>query len=399
MNKRNERSDVGIPWHVWGCITIAFLIPTFKKYVPGFIGLLAIYCIAFAIKRKRIYFRQTHFTMLLMAGLFALLILGIVGSRHVDVVKMETEIKLSFIAFPLIAWLLPVLSRKNFDKIAAAFVTGCLLFIPIALGYGLYRSFQHNDFAYLSYEKLGMNYHPTYAATYQCLSLFILLVLAEKQNWIFNKKFLHIASIIITSLFISLLASKAGIITGFCVIALAMIFGYSNAFGRIRSFSLGFISILVLAGGTLVFPASSARMEAMVGDIESEPSKNPIVHQARSSTELRKVTWSAAIEVIRAHPMGAGTGETQYRLNEIYEREGQYYASQRNLNTHNQFLQTGAEHGWPGILLLVTLIISQIIGMAKMKNNIMLCLIGICVLNFLFESLFQLGWPLQNPNQ
>ncbi len=386
MSKHNERNDSGIPWHAWGCMAIAFLIPTFKKYVPGFIGLLAIYCIVFAIRRKRIYFKYTHFSMLLMACLFILLVIGIASSGHLDVARMEVEIKLSFIAFPIIAWLLPVLSRKNFDKIAKTFVNGCLLFAFSALIYGCYRSIHANDFAYLSYEELSINYHPTYAATYQCLSLFILLVMAEKKHWILGQKILHITFIIVTSFFISLLASKAGIITGLCVVILAMIYGYSNAFGRVRSFSLGIVSALVLVGGTYMFPASSARVEAMVEDIESDSPEGTSAQEAKSSTELRKVTWSAALQVIREHPLGAGTGETQYRLNEIYEQTGQGYAARRNLNAHNQFLQTGAEHGWAGMILLTALMIFQVIGMARMRNNIMLCVIGICLLNFLFES-------------
>jgi hypothetical protein len=381
-----DRSDSGIPWHAWGCIAIAFLIPTFKKFVPGIIGLLAIYCIVFAIRRRRTYFRQTHPSMIIMALFFLILLAGTALTDHPDVARMEIEIKFSLIAFPIISWMLPVLSRKNFDKIASAFTYGCLIFIPSALAYGIYRSVKFEDYAYLSYEQLSINYHPTYAATYQCLSLFILLSRAATQDWLMHNRFLHYTGIILTTVFISLLASKAGIITAICAIALALICYGTKSADRLRIRTLSLISAFALIACSMLFPASSARIEAMVENLESGTSEVVVEREARSSTELRKVTWSAALEVLRTHPLGAGTGNTQFLLNSIYEREGQKYAAQKNLNTHNQFLQSGAEHGWPGILILILLLSLQITGILRLRNNIMLCIIGICVLNFLFES-------------
>jgi O-antigen ligase len=367
-------------------MAVAFLIPTFKKFVPGFIGLLALYCIVFAVRRHRTYFRQTHPSMIIMALYFLILITGAFFTDHPDVARMEIEIKFSLIAFPVISWMLPVLSRKNFDKIATAFVNGCLLFIPAALAYGIYRSVKLEDASYLSYEQLSINYHPTYAATYQCLSLFVLLSRAASRRWLLDSRLLHYTGIILTAIFISLLASKAGIITALCAIVLALIYYGAKPGERLRVWMMSAISAVVLIACAMIFPASSARIGAMVENLESEASLPAETGEARSSTELRKVTWSAAMEVLSNHPFGAGTGNTQFLLNAIYERDGQNYAAQKNLNTHNQFLQTGAEHGWPGILTLCALMILQIAGMFRLRNNVMLCIIGICALNFLFES-------------
>lgn len=390
MKRSKLNIDTGIPWHVWGCMAIAFLIPTFKKYVPGFIALLAIYCIAFAIRKRKIYFRQTHSSMLLMAGLFVILLAGITTTAHPDVAHMETEIKLSFIAFPLIAWMLPVLSRKNAERIFDAFIAGCLLFIPAAIIYGIYRSLHYQDLAYLSYEQLGINYHPTYAAAYQSLSLFILLLRAQNHNWILRNQYLHFAAILITSFFISLLASKAGILSAAVVISFALFIGIKKAQNKTNTIVQSAVALAVLVSGMYFLPASSARIEAMVEDLDTpEQTVTNEKHEARSSTELRKITWSAAFEIMQKNPLGAGTGNTQFLLNEIYLREGEHYAAKRNLNTHNQFLQTGAEHGWPGFIILIALIATQLIGVIRLRHNIIFCVIALCALNFLFESFLE----------
>jgi O-antigen ligase len=390
MRKTNLIPEYGIPWHAWGCMAIAFLIPTFKRYVPGYIALLAIYCIAFAIRKRKIYFTQTHPTMLLMAAMFLTLVAGIAATSHPDVAQMETEIKLSFIAFPIISWLLPVISRKNAERIFNAFVAGCLVFMLAAIGYGVYRTIQHQSFAYLSYEQLSINYHPTYAAAYQSLSLFILLLRAQRQKWILSNSKLHYSAILITAFFISLLASKAGILSAALVIGYALIIGIKKTQNRSTVIFQCLLSAGILFGSMYLLPASAARVEAMVNDLDTKtPTITNEKTEAKSSTELRKITWSAAFEVMRKNPLGAGTGNTQFLLNEIYEREGEQYAAQRNLNTHNQFLQTGAEHGWPGFFILLALILSQLVGVLRLQHNIIFCVIALCAFNFLFESFLE----------
>ncbi|MEZ4799535.1 MAG: hypothetical protein R2809_07135 [Flavobacteriales bacterium] len=70
--------------------------------------------------------------------------------------------------------------------------------------------------------------------------------------------------------------------------------------------------------------AIAQRIEQAAGDVSAgrigplDPQKHT------SSTELRKVTWSAAIQVMQEKTLGAGVGSTSKALNKIYESKGQY---------------------------------------------------------------------------
>jgi O-antigen ligase len=84
-----------------------------------------------------------------------------------------------------------------------------------------------------------------------------------------------------------------------------------------------------------------------------------------------------------------GTGNTESELISIYLQANENYAAERKLNAHNQFLQAGAEHGWPGILLLLACMLLLLFNALKWKNIIMLNFVLLCSMNFLFESFLE----------
>ena len=86
----------------------------------------------------------------------------------------------------------------------------------------------------------------------------------------------------------------------------------------------------------------------------------------RSESGLRR--WRAAVRaawrcgvprstLLLTHPLGVGTGDVTDELQKVYERDGIDYAQDRRLNPHNQWLQAGVAFGWPGILMVFSLIL------------------------------------------
>ena len=88
----------------------------------------------------------------------------------------ELEIKASMLVFPMLAFMTPRLTRDQVYKIINAFVFGCLIFLVFSVGYGIYRAHLFDSREYLTYSNLGIIYHPTYMALYQCLALSWLLL-------------------------------------------------------------------------------------------------------------------------------------------------------------------------------------------------------------------------------
>jgi O-antigen ligase len=141
----------------------------------------------------------------------------------------------------------------------------------------------------------------------------------------------------------------------------------------------------------LVLPTSSDRVKDAVADIRqsehSETNSDSTVAEHTSSTSMRLITWSASWSLLCENPFGTGTGDTQPQLNTLYEQKGEHYAALRQFNAHNQFLQTGAEIGWPGLAaLLIILVAVWIIGRSEPTAQLF---VWLCALNFLFESFLE----------
>ncbi len=397
-----------MPWHAWGCMAIAFAIPVSKKIVPGFIVLLGIYVVVYFLRRKRFHKPNFKTPLLLLGALFILHVFGLLRSEHVQAGINEIGIKLSLLAFPLIAWLMPPLNVRQTKNILLSFVYGCLIFIPIAVGYGIFRSFQHDNFSWLSYEKLGIYFHPTYAATYQAMAFFILMREAVFQNFIFNKMKVHYLFCGVMLVFISMLASKAGLIAA--IISIMMIawlfFKKKNRIAPALVVAITSISVLFIS--TWIAPETSMRVEAAISDFEDDAEESPITQNnnspkpvspsdslaqsvafAKSSTQLRLVTWSASKEILIEHPLGSGTGDTKYDLIQKYEERGESYAAQKKLNAHNQFLQYGAELGWIGLSILSAIVVILLHRGFKPRNVVLLNFTLLCAMNFLFESFLE----------
>lgn len=382
-----------MPWHLWGCMAIAFLIPFAKKFVPGFIGLLGIYVIVYAIKRKRLHIPAFNLPNVLLLGIFLLHVIGLLWSDHRDDGMDEIGIKLSYAVFPIIAWLMPPLRIRQTTVVMHWFLFGSLAFIPLALGYGIYRSAIHQDIAWLTYQQLGIYLHPTYAATYMAFALLILW--RSEMNAVRplrKSSFSYVAGILIL-IFISMLASKAGFIAALMVIILGSYYTYQKRKILRDAILHGILATLILGISAWLAPGSITRVEAAMHDLENQhevATENSFVHvEAKSSTELRLVSWKASSSILMEKPFGAGTGETQFDINEKYLLAGEQYAAEKNLNAHNQFLQAGAEHGWLGISLLIGLMLVIFLRSLRSKNQLMLAFITLCGMNFLFESFLE----------
>jgi hypothetical protein len=65
---------------------------------------------------------------------------------------------------------------------------------------------------------------------------------------------------------------------------------------------------------------------------------------------------------------------------------GESYASEKQLNCHNQFLQVTCEHGWPALILLLTGMTMLAYRAWKQRNLLFAAFLSICAMNFMFES-------------
>lgn len=375
------------------CIcAVAFMIPFAKKFVPGLLILLALFIIIRGIKSRHFKIDKSDTPLILSACIFILHLAGMIYSEHRVDGWNEIGIKSSYILFPVLAFMSPVISRNQKEKTILWFVYGCLAFIILATGYGLYRSITLNDFGYLSYQQLGIYFHPSYAATYQALTLFILLQHASLKQFLFNRKWFHYTALFLVVLFISMLASKAGLIAVLISISAGIFIFLKNKQSKLHTFGLAALLAIFSLASFRLLPGAGARLESAVNDVEV-----PAIHNvetaektvAYSSTALRLVTWKASWQLIKTNPLGVGTGDTTPELVKQYDALGETYAAEKNLNAHNQFLQMGAEHGWPAMLLIIGLLVVATFNSYKNKQWIFVVFLALLGMNMLFESFLE----------
>ncbi len=369
------------------CMWIAFFIPLHKKTVTFLIGLFVMYTIIYFIRRKSTLSWVFQPAMFFSALLYTMLFVSAFNSSFPEVAWKELEFKASMFVFPLLALLHPGLSKNELYRIFNAFTTGTLLFALVALSYGIYRVNQYGSLDYLTYSKLGIVFHPTYMAVYQSLALLWILMRGVRQDYFFSIKWIHWIAGGFTVLFISMLASKAGIISaGICIFLAG--FAAHRRYIIPRHYILVCLSSLVFLFATsMLLPLTASRFERSAKDIATSPvgENSP----AYSSTELRKVTWAASFEVLRENPFGLGAGNVGAKLEELYERDGETYAAEHQLNTHNQFLQIAAELGWPGLLLMILIFLLTFVQSIKSGTFIFPAFILVTGVNCLFESMLE----------
>ncbi|MCB9194095.1 MAG: hypothetical protein H6597_06135, partial [Flavobacteriales bacterium] len=72
-----------------------------------------------------------------------------------------------------------------------------------------------------------------------------------------------------------------------------------------------------------------------------------------------------------------------------YEAKGASAAAERNLNSHDQFLQGGVALGWAGMLLTLLLAIVPLVRAWRLRNMPLLLFMVLFIVNALVESVLE----------
>ena len=376
-------------WHYNFCLLIAFLLPLHKRYVPGVIGLYFLYCLFYSLKNRFINRKLDIQLLVFPIALYALMLAGFWTTNDLETASKELEYKASMIVFPILVLFTPVFSKEEVRKMIRAFVGGCFLFAIIAIGYGLYRASIFDSREYLTYSQLGIYFHPTYMALYQSLALFWLVSQGVKRTYFFGSFYFHLLVTFFVIIFIVMLASKAGILSAVVAMLWELWIVYRRKWNMRRGLYWVLSSIFLLGFLTYALPLTSQRIDQSVSDMKANDQGVEEKQEARSSTELRRVTWGSSIELMRSNPLGVGIGNVSASLNAEYEKAGEYYALEKKLNSHNQFLQLGVELGWAGFILFFIFCLVLILKALRSGSIFFMAFVGLSLLNFLFESFLE----------
>lgn len=377
------------PWNErvfeWLTILLAFCLPVYKKIMP----LIILLWIIFAMTRAT--WKHLKPGVATVAGIGVYYLLNLIWAFHGffrEEAFFSLEVKASFLIFPLVFLFhrpFPMLLRM---RALLAFVWGSLAFVAGSLIWATTEFVTTLDPLVFTYSQLALWFHPTYLAVYLSFSLLITGWLDVKSVHLWgSRKFHHFAEILMV-LYIGLLASKAGYISAMMAILFVGLFWYRR---RRTSFATIYVvaGIVLLAATVYFSPKSQSRIREMVQTPTEQPIQKNEKTYATGSTSMRLVAWSASLELLMEHPLGVGTGDVTPELVRIYEREGETKVAEKQLNSHNQFLQAAVAFGWPGLLTVLAIMLFATRLALKKRDFVFLGLLAIIGMNLLFESFWE----------
>lgn len=389
MKKSNDHSAAWSKVVHYLIVVLAFMIPLYKKAVPGLIALTGLALILRLLLEKKKPSYWIGWPLFFLLILYALHVVGLSYSENPQFGQNELMIKLSLFVFPLYMLLSSSISPWQTEYIERSFTLGTFCFAVVSLIYGLFRWQMTGDVSFLSYDKLSIYFHPSYMATYVALSIYFLLRDESAGVMFFGKRWLHAMLVLFLLLYGAMLASKAGFIAIVMVVVYHLWVHRKQAHGLVHAVKLPLLRLFFFMAVVYLHPVSSGRVAALTQSESQAGKGSDELPGAHSSTALRKVVWSTSCQLILSSPFGTGTGDADSALVESYRRQGEEYAAYRHLNTHNQWLQYGVELGWPGMVIFSAALFTFWLVSRKKRSSEGILLAALLGMNMLFESFFE----------
>lgn len=359
-------------------LLLAFLIPLERKLIPPVIILLFVSSLlngSFKFKEKK--------GILALASFYVTYAVGLIYSSNFKYGLFDMEVKLSLLLFPLVFFISKIDMKKVADNILNSFIDGCFVASILSLVSAAIQYYLYVDFNSFFYGELALYGHSSYMALFLCFSSAVIYIRNIKQNNAVKFPLKDVFMLALFSLVIFFLVSKTGIIS-----ILLIHFGFigyliiKNKLYLKGTVALVLISTLLFAGYKAI-PEVNNRFNELFNTVLSERvDKN-------STSAIRKEIWQTSVNILVQHPFGVGTGDVKDVLIENYTEVGLNYAAEKELNAHNQFLQTALATGVLGLLVLLVMIIYPLYYAIKNKHIIYIIFLCLMTINFLTEAMLE----------
>lgn len=281
------------------------------------------------------------------------LTIGMLWTQQMEVGWFALEVKSTLIILPVLFWF-QVRWSENEVWIRHA-ISAFLLGLGVFMFWRLTQALLGTDPHLWRYDGLAGPFHPTYMAAYLTIGLFFMPVESK-----YRKPFLFLSS-----LFIGLLASKAGWIVALGVLGV-MLVSYKT-YSKQWDFTVVSCLFALIFGGAL---GDQGRLEEFMKFAVTEDASPAIalqISEASESLDLkgsstavkvgssggRMQAWSASWTILKRNPLGIGTGDVVDELMNEYTVQKDEYARSKRMNPHSAYWQALVTLGWLGGALLI----------------------------------------------
>jgi O-antigen ligase len=348
-----------LPWSVHGILFfILFQIALFFKYG-----------IQLNIKQR--------WPLMLPIFFFFWVFIGYFYSQNKAEALFDLQVKLSFLILPLLFLFMKKEQIPDLKTIAKSYAIISLLNSSILLILSLLHFINHGSLTTYTFFSVAM--HPSYLALFLTLNLaFIWHLLQEKLHY----RWVYLLSFALSLLAVFMSASKAGIITVFVwmlwVLATYLFPKYKlKAWLAIAGLLFAFILVLTQSSRFQII----TKLPTLYRETFAHPEK------VEESTALRLLTWNAGWEVVKTHPIfGVGSGDMMLHQNQVYQEKNYRFPFEKQLNPHQQFIETWASQGIFALLSLISMIVLPWF-LRNYRKFLLLTLSLTLLINFALESI------------
>ncbi|MGE0561440.1 MAG: O-antigen ligase family protein [Flavobacteriales bacterium] len=337
------------------------------------------------------------------AILYLMYLIGMLYSSNLGFGGRVLETKMSLIILPIIYSAYINVTKEKLHYYLKLFVYGCIVYALICFTYATYAYFLPleidlgNGYTfnyganYFYYYYLSVFFHPSYTAMYSVFALAIIVFGIKKELIQFNWK--TTLTIILLTIFVLLLSSKAGWITLFllCLYVFYLLISKKKIIQTL--YFIVPITIAFLVFNVYYTPLVSQRLpdvKAITNVVAEKNEKNEVVTTSKDGNAARILIWKASVELfVNNFLIGTGTGDSKDELLKIYLKNGMTIEHENKLNSHNQYLTTAISLGIVGLgMMLITFIFPFYLSIRD-KNYIISAFLILVSFNLLFESMYE----------
>lgn len=362
----------------------------FKLPLTGgviFLGLSWIFTFRFKNKIQTLINQPTAIGFILF---YLIHLVSIIYTQNLDAGWRDLQLKVTVLLLPLFMMSTHLFTSQKKMTLLHLFSFLMILMSIADMAMSFSDYFITEDSTVFYYKKLPhiLSSKPHYVAWYYCFAMFIIIyqVITEKKHralWLVGFIFL------LTSLI--LLSSRAYLLAFFSVFIVSILTWTmthkitKTLWIKLLIGIIGFITILFFN------PKTNSRINDTI--VELQKFMGTDTHR---QTNPRVYLWEYAVDLIAKKPLlGYGIGDAKEELNNALKKcDANFWNGEenipihtKNLNFHNQFLQTWAEVGILGFLLLAFLMIRPFL--LKNQHPLFLIFLAITLIGFLTESMLE----------
>lgn len=369
----------------WCWLLLCAIIPISGRFVPVPLAVTVVLLLVVYLRRRPVLPWRALWPLFAFYGLH---IIGLAWSNDMGFGLFDAQIKLGLVLMPLAAAAYTAISSGGVHRSMVAFTVGTLIAIILSFGKGWACYSASGDVGCFAQSTFSFDLHPSYAAWYATWALAYWGSRAVNSAAL-RQAMYPLVLVLVLLTFITMLASKSGLIGLLLVVGVMMILLVKRLSPQrwLLGVGAGAIVLLVLLffGGSRVMD----RMRVALDAVETARRGDTALYASEGGSEMRLVAWQCSAELLAEHPLGSGTGDVKHALVECYTSKQAVAAAEKRMNSHSQFLQGGVALGWPGLIVSILVgLVPLLIGLRE--HHVLLALFAaLFLLNAAVESVLE----------